>query len=83
MNHVRNNPHLKDSIQLARESGLELGREDYRSAHEHKPVKCDCGSTLWWKPTVGAYVCRGCCRVGLPAGRCPMCGGSNCMNPHA
>jgi hypothetical protein len=57
MSHVKNNPHLKESIQLARESGLALGREDFRSSYEHKPYKCVCGSRSWWKPTVGAYIC--------------------------
>lgn len=63
MNHVKNNPHLKESIQLARESGLELGNEDFRSCRDHKPRKCGCGKTAWWKPTVGAYVCL-CGKVG-------------------
>lgn len=59
----KSNPWIKRMRRIETRYGLEAGNTD--SEQNKPPIKCTCGSLTWFKPTVGAYVCPGCGKVGL------------------
>jgi hypothetical protein len=52
----------------ARKAARELVASEFVRSGCDKPRRCPCGGEMWWRATVGAYICGG-----KPGGRSHMC----------